>query len=91
MLARVGSASDEDIHVTVAGMIENVAGEWWMGKRNGERKIGNVCIWGGGGGGFWYAFLVCFEKKGFCGQRRFEFGGKRGGFYRLWQKLNSDG
>lgn len=27
------------------------------------------------GGGF----LVCVEKKGFCGQRRFEFGRKRKG------------
>lgn len=74
--------------MTVVGLIENVADEWWMGKRSGERKIGVVCIWGWREGG---RFLVCFEKKGFCGQRGFEFGGKRGGFYRLWQKLNSDG
>lgn len=75
MLARVGSASDEDIHVTVAGLIENVAGEWWMGKRNGERKIGNVCIWGGGGG-FWYAL----RRKVFVDKGDLNLGGRGGDF-----------
>lgn len=44
MLAGVGSVSDEDIHVTVVGLIENVAGEWWMGKRSGGRRVGIVCL-----------------------------------------------
>lgn len=48
MLARVGSVSDEDIHVTAVGLIENVAGEWRMGKRSGERRVGVVCLWRGG-------------------------------------------
>ena len=40
-----------------------------------ERKI--FFVYGVGGGRFW----VCFEKKGFCGQRKVEFlGGKRGDF-----------
>lgn len=46
MLAKVGSASDEDIHVILVGLIENVAVEWWIGKSSGERKIGVVGIWG---------------------------------------------
>lgn len=59
-------------------------GGW--GKEMVKERV-EMFVYGGAEG----RFLVCFEKKGFCGQRRFEFGGKRGGFYRLWQKLNSDG
>lgn len=75
MLARVGSANDEDIHVILVGLIENLAGEWWIGKRSGERKSGVRCYMGMGvGGDFGYAL----RRKVFCGQRGFELGGRGG-------------
>lgn len=39
MLARVGSVSYENIHMTGVGLIENVAGEWRMGQGSIERRI----------------------------------------------------
>lgn len=47
MLARVVSVSDEDIHVRVVGLIENVAVERLIGKRSSKRRIVVVCMWWG--------------------------------------------
>lgn len=75
MIAGVVSVSDEDIHVSVVGLIENVAVERLIGKRSSERRIVVVCMgwWGGEG---------VLRRKVFADKGSLTgVGGEEGGFY----------
>lgn len=85
MLARVVSVSDEDIHVRVVGLIENVAVERLIGKRSSERRIVVVCMgWGRGGG-------VCLGRKVFADKGSLNLEGEKRGVLLTVAKLNCDG
>ena len=60
-------------------------GGW--GKEMVKKRLELFVYGGGGGGGFWYAL----RRKVFADKGDLNLGGRGGGFYRLWQKLNGDG
>lgn len=52
-----------------------------------KERLGLLVYGGGGGGDFEYAL----RRKVLADKANLNlWGGERGGFYRLWQKLNSD-